>query len=68
MYSKDRNDDLEIKADFLVESKKIFLNIPINIKIINPGTGKVLTESIEISRNKPDLLRLSGESLEGSGN
>lgn len=67
LYSKDRNDDLEIKADFLVESKKRFArNIPINIKIINPGTGKVLTESIEISRNKPALLQLGSKSLEGS--
>lgn len=68
LYSKDRNDDLEIKADFLVESKKRFArNIPINIKIINPGTGKVLTESIEISRNKPALLQLGSKSLQGSG-
>ena len=68
LYSKDRNDDLEIKADFLVESKKRYdWGIPVNIKIINPVTGKVLTESIEISRNKPGLLRLNGESLEGSG-
>lgn len=68
LYSKDRNDDLEIKADFLVESKKRFArNIPINIKIINPGTGKVLTESIEISHNKPALLQLGSKSLQGSG-
>ena len=68
LYSKDRNDDLEIKADFLVESKKRYdWGIPVNIKIINHVTGKVLTESIEISRNKPGLLRLNGESLEGSG-
>lgn len=68
LYSKDGNDKLEIKADFLVESKKRFsLNIPINIKIINPGTGKVLTESIEISRSKPALLQLGSKSLEGSG-
>jgi ABC-type transport system involved in multi-copper enzyme maturation permease subunit len=68
LYSKDRNDDLEIKAGFLVESKKRFArNIPINIKIINPGTGKVLTESIEISHNKPALLQLGSKSLQGSG-
>jgi len=68
LHSKDRNDDFEIDADFLVESKKRFTGkIPINIKIINPYTGKVLTESIEVSRNKPGLLKLGGESLEGSG-
>jgi ABC-type transport system involved in multi-copper enzyme maturation permease subunit len=67
LHSKNRNDDLEIEADFLVESKKRFTGkIPINIKTINPYTGKVLTESIEVSRNKPGLLKLGGEFLEGS--
>lgn len=67
LHSKNRNDDLEIEADFLVESKKRFTGkIPINIKIINPYSAKVLTESIEVSRNKPGLLKIGGEFLGGS--
>ena len=57
---------LEIEANFLVESKKRSTGkIPINIKAVNPYTVKVLTESIEVSRNKPGLLKLGGEFLEG---
>ena len=67
LHSKNRKDDIEIEADFLVESeKRSARRIPINIKIINHYTAKVLTESIEVSRNKPALLRLGGEFLEGS--
>ena len=67
LHSKNRKDDLEIEADFLVESKKRSTRkIPINIKAVNPYTLKTLTESIEVSRNKPGLLKLGGEFLEGS--
>ncbi len=67
LHSKNRKDDLEIEANFLVESKKRYTGkIPVNFKIINPYTVKVLTESIEVSRNKPGLLKLGGEFLQGS--
>ncbi|ODS32823.1 MAG: hypothetical protein SCARUB_02029 [Candidatus Scalindua rubra] len=66
LYCKDRQDELEIEADFLVESKRRYTRkIPINVKIINPYAGKTLTKTIEVSRNKPALLRLDGEFLEG---
>lgn len=64
---KERPDELEIEAKLLVESKKRFTRkIPINIKIINPYTGKVQVESIEVSNNKPASLKLSTKTLEGS--
>jgi len=67
LSSKDRNDDLEIEANFLIEAKKRSTGkIPLKIKVINPYTARVLTESMEVSRNKPLLLRLKGKSLDGS--
>ncbi|MHC4139007.1 MAG: ABC transporter permease [Planctomycetota bacterium] len=67
LSSKDRNDDLEIEANFLVEGEKRSTGkIPVKIKIINPCSARVLTESMEVSRNKPLLLRLNGKSLDGS--
>ena len=67
LSSKDRNDDLEIEANFLIEGKKGSTGkIPLKIKVINPYSARVLTESVEVSRNKPLLLRLNGKSLEGS--
>ena len=68
LYSKDKNDDLEIEANFLIEAKKKSIGkIPLKIKIINPYSAKVLTESIEVSRNKPLFFKLNGKSLDGSG-
>ena len=67
LSSKDRKDDLEIEANFLIEGKKRSTGIiPVKIKIINPYSARVLTESMEVSRNKPLLLRLNGKSLDGS--
>jgi len=67
LSSKDKNDNLAIEADFLVEGKKGSTGkIPVKIKIINPYTARVLTESMEMSRNKPLLLRLNGKSMDGS--
>jgi hypothetical protein len=67
LSSKDRNDDLEIEANFLIEGKKRSTGkIPLKIKVINPYSARVLTESVEVSRNKPLFLRLNGKSLEGS--
>jgi ABC-type transport system involved in multi-copper enzyme maturation permease subunit len=67
LSSKDKNDNLAIEADFLIEGKKRSTGkIPVKIKIINPYSARVLTESMEISRNKPLLLRLNGKSLDGS--
>ncbi|GAX62329.1 hypothetical protein SCALIN_C29_0113 [Candidatus Scalindua japonica] len=68
LYTKDKNDDLVIEADFLIEGqKKSSRKFPVKIKIINPNSAKVLNKSIEISRNKPFYLRLNGKSLDGSG-
>ena len=67
LSSKDRKDDLEIKANFLIEGKKRSTRkIPIKIKVINPYSARVQTESMEISQNKPLLLRLNGRSMDGS--
>ena len=67
LSSKDKNDNLTIEADFLIEGKKRSTGkIPVKIKIINPYSARVLTESMEISRLKPLLLRLNGKSLDGS--
>ena len=67
LSSKDRNDDLEIEANFFIEGKKRSTGkIPVKIKVINPYSARVLTESMEVSRNKPLLLRLNGKSLDGS--
>ena len=66
LSSKDRKDDLEIEANFLIEGKKRSTGkIPVKIKVINPNSAKVQTESMEISQNKPLLLRLNGKSLDG---
>jgi ABC-type transport system involved in multi-copper enzyme maturation permease subunit len=67
LYSADKNDDLEIEANFLIEGKKRSTGkILLKIKVINPYSARVLTESVEVSRNKPLFLRLNGKSLEGS--
>ncbi len=67
LSSKDRNDNLEIEANFFIEGKKRSTGkIPVKIKIINPYSARVLIESMEVSRNKPLLLRLNGKSLDGS--
>ncbi len=67
LSSKDRNDDLEIEANFLIDGKKRSTGkILLKIKVINPYSARVLTESVEVSRNKPLFLRLNGKSLEGS--
>ena len=67
LSSKDRNDDLEIEANFLIEGKKGSTGkIPLKIKVINPYSARVMTESVEVSRNKPLLLRLNGKAMEGS--
>ena len=64
---KERLDVLEIEVKLLVESKKRFAKkITINIKIINPYTGKTQVESIEVFNNKPASLKLSAETLAGS--
>jgi len=68
LYSKDKNDDLEIEANFLIEGKKgSTRGIPVKIKVINPYTARVLTKSMDVSRNKPLFLKLNGKSLDGSG-
>ena len=68
LYSKDKNDDLEIEANFLIEAKKKSIGkIPVKVKIINPSSARVLTESMEISRNKPLFFKLNSKSLDGSG-
>ena len=67
LSSKGKNDNLAIEANFLIEGKKRSTGkIPIKIKVINPYSAKVLTESMEVSQNKPLLLRLNGKSLDGS--
>jgi len=67
LSSKDRKDDLEIEANFLIEGRKRSTGtIPVKIKVINPYSARVLTESMEVSQNKPLLLRLNGKSLDGS--
>ena len=67
LSSKDKNDDLAIEANFLIEGKKRSTGrIPVKIKVINPYSARVLTESMEVSRNKPLLLRLNSKSLDGS--
>ena len=67
LSSKDKNDNLTIEADFLIEGKKRSTRkIPIKIKVINPYSARVQTESMEISQNKPLLLRLNGRSMDGS--
>jgi hypothetical protein len=67
LYSADKNDDLEIEANFLIEGEKRSTGkIPVKIKVINPRSAKVLNESMEVSRNKPLLLRLNGKFLDGS--
>ncbi|MBT6562704.1 MAG: ABC transporter permease [Candidatus Scalindua sp.] len=67
LRSKDRKEDLAIEANFLIEGKKRSTGkIPVKIKVINPYSAKVLTESMEVSQNKPLLLRLNGKSLDGS--
>jgi ABC-type transport system involved in multi-copper enzyme maturation permease subunit len=67
LRSKDRKEDLAIEVNFLIEGKKRSTGkIPVKIKVINPYSSKVLTESMEASQNKPLLLRLNGKSLDGS--
>ncbi len=67
LLSKYKNDDLEIEANFLIESqKRSTRKIPVKVKIINPYSAMVLTESKEISRNKSLLLELDGKFLGGS--
>ncbi|MCP4253671.1 MAG: ABC transporter permease [Candidatus Scalindua sp.] len=64
---KDRKGDLEIEANFLIEGrKKSAGKIPVKIKVINAYSARVQTESMEVSQNKPLLLRLSSKSLDGS--
>jgi len=68
LYAKDKNDDLEIEANFLIEGKKRTIGkIPVQIKVINPYSARVLNESMKVSRNKPLFLKLNGKSLDGSG-
>lgn len=65
--SSEKQDNLEIKANFLIESKKRSTGkIPLNIKVITPYSEKILTKITEISHNKPVILRLDGQSLNGS--
>ncbi len=67
LSSKDRKEDLEIEANFLIEGRKRSTGkIPVKVKVINPYSARVLTESMEVSQNKPLLLRLNGKSLDGS--
>jgi len=67
LSSKDRKNDLAIEADFLIEGKKRSTGkIPVKIKVINPSSARVQTESMEISQNKPLLLRLNGRFMDGS--
>jgi ABC-type transport system involved in multi-copper enzyme maturation permease subunit len=64
---KERPEELEIEAQLFVESKKRFTSkIPINVKIINPYTGKTQVESIKVSNDKPASLKLSTKTLAGS--
>jgi ABC-type transport system involved in multi-copper enzyme maturation permease subunit len=56
---KEEQGDLEIRANFLIESnKKSTGKIPIIIKVINPYSGKALENTIDVSRNKPISLSL----------
>ncbi len=67
LSSKDRKDNLAVEANFLIEGKKRSIGkIPVKIKIINPYSARVLTESMEVSRNRPLLLRLNSKFLDGS--
>ncbi len=65
--SKVKQGDLEIRANFLIESKKRYSGkIPIIIKAINPYSGKVLANTIVVSRNKPVSLSLDSHFLDRS--
>ncbi|MHC4454255.1 MAG: ABC transporter permease [Planctomycetota bacterium] len=67
LNSKEKQDNLEIRTNFLIESKKRYAGgIPIIIKVINPYSGEVLAETIDVSRNKPVSLRLDGQFVDGS--
>ncbi len=58
--------DLEIRADLLIESKERFAEkIPVIVKAINPDSGNILFENIDVLRNKPFALILDDRSLEG---
>jgi ABC-type transport system involved in multi-copper enzyme maturation permease subunit len=64
---KERPDKFEIETKLLVESGNRFTRkIPINIKIINPYSGKAQVESIEVFNNRPASLKLSTKILAGS--
>ncbi len=67
LNSKEKQGYLEIRANFLIEStRKSTGEIPIIIKVINPFSGRVLSETIDVSHNKPVSLRLDSQSLDGS--
>ncbi len=67
LRSKDKNDDLEIEADFLIEGKKRSSGkVPIKIKVTNLYSAILFDESMDVSRNKPLLLRLNSKLLVGS--
>ncbi len=67
LNSKVKQGDLEIRANFLIESKKRYSGkIPIIIKAINPYSGKVLANTIVVSRNKPVSLSLDSHFLDRS--
>ncbi|MDR4497496.1 MAG: hypothetical protein MRK02_06170 [Candidatus Scalindua sp.] len=61
------SDTIEIEANMLVESKNNRKKrIPVNVKVINPDTGKSQRETLTVSNHKPSLLHLGGNTLEGS--
>ncbi len=67
LNSKEKQSILEIRANFLIESKKRPTGkIPIIIKVTNPYSGNVLFETIDISHSKPVSLMLDSQSLDGS--
>ncbi len=62
LNSKEKQSNLEIRANFLIESKKRSTRkIPIIIKVNNSSSGKILAETIDVSRNKTVSLRLDGQ-------
>ena len=67
LSGQNTSDQIEIEANMFVESKNSRKKkIPVNVIINNPDTGKSQTETLTVSNNKPALLQLGGNILEGS--
>jgi len=67
LSGQNTSDTIEIEANMFVESKNNRKKrIPVNVKVINPDTGKSQSETLTVSNNKPALLHLAGNALEGS--